>query len=426
MADDGPGGSEAVATTADSDGSAPPAGRIRLFGSLCGLVFLINLGRVVFAPLLEPLRRAFLLSPGEAGLVVTLVWLGAALPRLPTGYLLTRVDRHYVVLGAGSVLTTAAVFTATAPSATVLYAGAFTMGLASGPYFLAANPLVSELFPDRVGQAIGVHGTASQIAAVGAGPLVGGVLLLADWRATFWLVAVAAALSTAAIYLSARGAELPTAGSADRNLLGAVRAQWPIVVTGVAIVGLTGFVWNGMFNFYVTYLVSENVAETTGRDLLTVVFAAGVPAFLITGRIADRVAYVPLLLTVIGAFAVSVFLFTVTTGYWPLVAVSALLGYVIHSLFPAIDTFLLDSLPDHHRASAYAVFSATMMLVQSAGSVVVGALNDAGYTYDAVFRGFAVVLAVVAVLLAGLYWSGYLPTGARAGTTETPDPAVAD
>lgn len=410
----------------ESGETAAPDGRLRLFGSLCGLVFLINLSRVLFAPLLEPLRRAFLLSPGEAGLVVTLVWLGSALPRLPTGYLLTRVDRHRVVLGAGAVLTSAAVVTAVAPSVTWLYAGAFTMGLASGPYFLAANPLISELFPERVGRAIGVHGTASQIAAVGAGPLVGGVLLFTDWRAAFWLVAVTSAAATVAIYYSTRDAELPTAGSADRNLLGAVRAQWPIVVTGVAIVGLTGFVWNGLFNFYVSYLVSEGVAEATGRDLLTVVFAAGVPAFLITGRIADRVAYVPLLITIIGSFVVAVFLLTVTTGFWPLVAVSALVGYVIHSLFPAIDTFLLDSLPDRHRASAYAVFSASMMLIQAAGSVVVGGLRDAGYAYDTLFRGFGGLLAVVVVVLAGLYLAGYLPSGARPEPRESTEPAVAD
>jgi len=406
------------------DGDGPPRGRLRLFGSLCGLVFLVNLARVVFAPLVEPLRRAFLLSPAEAGLVVTLVWLGSALPRLPAGYLLTRVDRHRVVLGAGGVLAGAAVFTAVAPSATWLYAGAFTMGLASGPYFLAANPLVSELFPDRVGRAIGVHGTASQVAAVGAGPLVGGVLLVADWRAAFWLIAAAAATSTAAIYLSARGAELPTAGSDDRDLLGAVRAQWRIVLTGIAVVGLTGFVWNGLFNFYVTYLVSEGVAEATGRDLLTVAFAAGVPAFLVTGRLADRVAYVPLLLSILVGFVVAVVVLTVTSGFWPLVAASAFLGYVIHSLFPAIDTYLLDSLPDRHRASAYAVFSAAMMLVQAAGSVVVGGLNGAGVAFDTIFRGLAVVLAAVVVVLVVLHRGGHLPSGAA--EPETAEPAVAD
>jgi len=385
------------------------------------MALLVNLGRVVFAPLIEPLAADFAATPAELGAVATLAWLGSALSRVPTGYALTRVSRHTVVVGAGTGLTGAALFTGFAPSVPVLMIGATLVGLASGSYFVAGNPLVSELFPEGVGRAIGVHGTAAGLAAVAAPLAVGGVLLLGDWRLAFLGIAVLGALVTLYTLYAARGADLPEAGAADRHLLRAVRAQWPIVLTGVCVVGTVGFVWNGLFNFYVTYLVSEGVAEATGRDLLTVAFAAGVPAFLVTGRLADRVAYVPLLLSILVGFVGSVLLLTVTSGFWPLVAVSALLGYVIHSLFPAIDTYLLDSLPDRHRASAYATFSATMMLVQSPGSVVVGALNDLGYTYDAVFQGLAGLLAVVVVVLAALHRGGHLPSGAR-GTVEARSP----
>jgi len=54
-------------------------------------------------------------------------------------------------------------------------------------------------------------------------------------------------------------------------------------------------------------------------------------------------------------------------------------------LFPAGDTYLLASLPDGSRASAYAVFSAGMMTTQAAGSWVVGEAIEAGAGYDAVF-----------------------------------------
>ena len=45
----------------------------RLFGTLCGLVFLVNLGRVVFAPLIEPLMSAFAVEEATLGAVITLV-----------------------------------------------------------------------------------------------------------------------------------------------------------------------------------------------------------------------------------------------------------------------------------------------------------------------------------------------------------------
>jgi MFS family permease len=87
---------------------------------------------------------------------------------------------------------------------------------------------------------------------------------------------------------------------------------------------------------------------------------------------------------------------------------------VVHSLFPAVDTYLLGSLPDHHRGSAYAVYSGTMMIIQASGSTIVGQLSSAGYGFETIFAGLATVLAVVLLALAGLYVDGQLPTGARA------------
>lgn len=387
--------------------------RRRLFGSLCSLIFLVNLGRVVFAPLLEVLRASFGVSVATVGLLATVAWLGSAVPRVPTGYLLTRVPRRHVVLLSGTVLTVSAALAALSPSLEVLFIGALLMGLSSGTYFVAANPLVSELFPDGVGRALGIHGMANQFAAAGAPMFVASVLFVADWRVVFALIAVAACAATVAFFLIARRAVLPETGRADRDLLGAARRQWPLVLAGVAIIGTMGFVWNGLFNFYVTYLTeAKALSGSTARVLLTVVFAAGIPAFVLTGRLADRVPYVPLLLSIVAGFVACLFALTAARGLFALAAVSLVLGYVVHSLFPAMDTYLLDSLPDEHRASAYAVYSGAMMLVQALGSVAVGTLAGAGYGFDTIFGGFAVGLFVVLLILTGLHSAGRLPTGA--------------
>lgn len=391
-------------------------GRARrtLFGSLCSMVFLVNLARVAFAPLLEPLRDAFGMSAGTAGFIVTLAWVGSALPRVPTGILLTRVERHHVVLATGAVLTAAAGLTTFANSVPTLAIGAFCMGLSSGAYFIAANPLVSELYPNRVGRAIGIHGMASQLAAVAAPLFVGAALLVGNWRVAFVAIGGLAFAATVVLYVVARRAHpLPDAGGSDRNFLAAARRQWPIILSAIAIVGATGLVWNGLFNFYVTYLTDVKLlSDGTARLLLTVVFAAGVPAFLLTGRLADRVAHVPLLLSVLGAFIACLLALTVAQGLLALTIVTIALGYVVHSLFPAIDTYLLDSLPDENRASAYAAYSGVAMVIQATGSWIVGSLTDIGWSFDAIFVGAAVVLVVVLAVLVGLRSIDRLPTEA--------------
>ena len=383
--------------------------RTRLFASLTALVFLVNLARVVYAPLVEPLQDAFGVGPGTIGIVVTLVWVGSALPRIPTGYLLTLVPRHYVVMAAGAVLTAAGAFAATADSVTTLAIGAVLMGLASGVYFVSANPLVSELYPERVGRALGIHGMASQVAAVAAAPLVGLVLWLESWRLVFAGISVGAFVVTVVLVVVALRTEMPAASGVDRNLLGAIRAQWRLVVAGIFLIGAASFVWQGVFNFYVSYLLTKGLSESLARDLLTVAFLTGVPAFLVSGRHVDRFPAVPYILVIIAGFVVSLFALTYVQGLLALIVVSAVLGYVVHSLFPAIDAYLLGTLPDEHRGGAYALFSGVMMLTQSVGSSFVGAFVDVGFSYDLVFQALAAVLAVNLIILVAVWATGRFP-----------------
>jgi predicted MFS family arabinose efflux permease len=382
------------------------------------MVFLVNLARVLFAPLVQPVAADFGVTAASLGIVTSAAWLGSATLRLPTGYLLTRVARHHVTAATGVLLVCSSLVTAVAGSVPHLTAGAFLMGLSSGMYFIAANPLVSELFPKSVGSAIGIHGMSSQVAAVVAPLAVSGVLLVGDWRLLFYCVAGVAAVVTLVLVWASRRTTLPTAGSADRSLLAAGRAQWPIILTGVAFIGAAGFLWNGLFNLYGDYLeVTKDIAPGTARLLLSAMFAAGVPAFFLTGRLADAVPNVPLLLTIAGSFVVSVFVLTVVEGVFLVAAVSLIVGYIVHSLFPAIDTYMLSSLPDRHRASAYAVFSATMMLAQALGSGTVGLLVVEGVPYTVAFQTLAALVGGVVALLFVLYRAGRLPAGGRPGTT---------
>jgi DHA1 family inner membrane transport protein len=382
------------------------------------MVFLVNLARLIFAPLVQPAAADFDVSAASLGVVASAAWLGSASPRLPTGYLLTRFPRHYIVATTGTLLVGTSFFTAFSQSITHLTVGAFLMGISSGMYFIAANPLVSELFPSKVGTALGIHGTVSQVAAVGAPLFVSAILLVGDWRSTFFLISGVAAVATLALLVATRRTELPDAGRDDRSLLAAGKAQWHLILTGVVFVGVTGFLWNALFNLYGDYLdVAKGIDAGTGRLLLSLMFAAGIPAFLITGRLADRVPNVPLIISIISTFSVLVVVLTLVESFVAIAVVSVLIGYTIHSMFPAMDTYMLSSLPDHHRGSAYALFSATMMLIQAWGSGAVGTAVASGVSYDRAFQGLAVLVAAIVIGMFFLYQGGRLPAGGNPGTT---------
>lgn len=377
--------------------------RSRLFVSLCSLAFLVNLVRVVYAPLVEPLQAAFSVGPGTIGLVVTLVWTGSALPRIPIGYLLTIVPRHRVVLLAGVTLTVSSLLATFANSVFTLSLGAFLIGTATSGYFVAANPLISELYSGQIGRMLGIHGAVIQVAAVIAAPLVT-LALLVSWRLVFAVIGLGALVATVVLYRVAKRTELPAASGVDRDFIGAIRGEWRLIVLGVVVFGAASFVWQGVFNFYPSYMeTARGFDPQLSRNLLTVAFAAGVPAFWVSGSLVDRLPTLPYLLAVIVSFIVGVLLLTVTTGLLGIVVLSAVIGYVIHSMFPAADAFLLSSFPDEHRGGAYATFSGGMMFGQALGSWFVGALVEYGVPYDTVFQGLALalVLPVAAVVALG-------------------------
>jgi predicted MFS family arabinose efflux permease len=391
----------------------------RLYGGLLGMVFVVNFGRVVFAPLVEPLQAAFDVGPAAVGAVVSLVWFGTALPRLPLSYVLTRVSRRRVVVVSGVMLTAAAALTASSPDLRTLRIGVLAVGVASGAYFVSAVPLIGELYPDRVGKRIGIHGTAAQLAAVAAPTVVVSLVAVTSWRAVFWLLAGAALVTTLAFALGLRRSDTVSEAPPARNFRG-VLGNWRVVLAGMLLISAAGFVWQGLFNFYVSVMLDRGLDAGTANALLTVAFAAGIPAFWASGALVDRLPTVPYILALVAAFTAGVFGLTVLSGALALGAVSVVLGYSIHGLFPALDTYVLSALPADTRAGTFAAFSGLSIAVEASGSGVVGALVEAGYPFTAVFRGFAVGLVVVLALAVGLYSTDRLPAADRvAGTTES-------
>jgi predicted MFS family arabinose efflux permease len=228
----------------------------------------------------------------------------------------------------------------------------------------------------------------------------------------FWLLAAAALATTVVFAVGLRRAEQVREAPPARNFRG-VLGNWRVILTGMLFISAAGFVWQGLFNFYVSIMLTRGLSTGTANALLTVAFAAGIPAFWVSGTLVDRLPTVPYILGLVGTFTAGVFGLTVLRGALALGVVSIVLGYTIHGLFPALDTYVLSSLPADTRAGTFAAFSGLSIAIEASGSGVVGALVEIGYSYAAVFRGFAGGLAALLALSVALYWADRLPVGDR-------------
>lgn len=156
---------------------------------------------------------------------------------LPAAGLADRIGRWRVFLAGLGVFTISALASAAAPTLIVLILARLAQGLAGGTITPLALPLIVAHLPEsRRGSAIGLW-TATQSAAVAAGPAVGGALVSAvGWRGVF---ALQVPIGLAAVAGVARGsaADAPAAAQQAAPALRAPAAARAPDLGGVLLLG---------------------------------------------------------------------------------------------------------------------------------------------------------------------------------------------
>ncbi len=154
---------------------------------------------------IDSLQRA---TPIISGFLLGYV---AVLPLI--GRVADLVDRQRVLLACLGVFVAGSVVTALAVELPVLVAGRVVQGVGGGGLVPATLAIVAELWPaDRRGVPLGVVGAVQELGSV-LGPVLGAlVLVVAQWRAIFWINAVLGlVLAGAVVVTGGRGVPRPRA-----------------------------------------------------------------------------------------------------------------------------------------------------------------------------------------------------------------------
>ncbi|MGL4746029.1 MAG: MFS transporter [Dermatophilaceae bacterium] len=153
------------------------------------------------------------------------------------GRLADLVDRQRVLLACLAVFVAGSAVTALAVELPVLVGGRLVQGLGGGGLVPATLALVADLWPPgRRGVPLGVVGAVQEIGSV-LGPVLGAlVLLVADWRAIFWLNAVAGlALAVAVMVVGGGRGSRASRGRTMPRLLPTGLTLAGLAVGGVAL-----------------------------------------------------------------------------------------------------------------------------------------------------------------------------------------------
>lgn len=352
-----------------------------------------GLGFQLRGALLPELEREFAVSQSLLGLVAPAGTFGFLVVLLVLGGVAGRIDlRKTMLVGVVTVgLAIAAI--GVAPTFGVFLLALLVRGILTGLVRGVDRPVLSHLYPDARGRVFNLYDLA-WAAGASAGPVLAiAAVSFGNWRVAYGLLAaslVPVALAISRLDLDdIDGSERPL----RRDELAALLRR-PEVLGAAAVMTLSGGIEGGLFT-WLPYYAGQSLSPELASLTLSVYLLAYVPARLLYSRLAERVGYLPLVITLtVLAVPVAALAFTTLDGL-AFVAAIGVLGFLWAGVFPTVAAFSIEAAPAY-SGPVNAIATGATYLGTGAIPVVMGVVADE--TTVGLSMQLLVVLAVATVL----------------------------
>jgi len=332
---------------------------------------------------------------------VTVLWLGSALGQLPGGVLADRYSERAVMTAGTVVVALALVAVVTAQTPLVLFAATALVGLGQSLYPIARITILSDIYPGRIGSALGVTMATGDLGQTVLPPIAGALAAAVAWQLGLGFI-IPLLLAVGAVLWVVLPAQTPTASAVDslsadsaRYVIAELRRSNLLFVAFILFLYI--LIWQSFTGFYPTYLVEvKGLPSSVAGVLFSVFFAFGVVVKPLAGAAYDRIGMRRALVAVLVGPVVGLASLPFIEGRWPLVAVTALVSTMLGS-GAITQSFLSDAIPDEIQGTGLGAVRTASATLGAAGPVLFGSIADRGY-FDEGYLLLAAILVVVIVL----------------------------
>ncbi|MFI9456692.1 MFS transporter [Amycolatopsis sp. NPDC052450] len=358
-------------------------------------IFALMTSELLPVGLLTPIGSALDISPGTAGLMVTVPGLVAAISAPLVTVAIGKTDRRLVLAVLVGLVGAANLASAFATGFTVVLVARFLIGISVGGFWALAGGIALRLVPKHhVARATAVIfggvETAS-VLGVPAGTLIGD---LGGWRTAFAAVGILGLISlTCMVFLMPKVEPDQTIGFAD---LPRVFRSHAAVRAGIAMTFLVITGHFAAYTFVRPILQEDGVADGMIGVVLLIFGAAGICGNFLAGALITR--YLRQTVCGIGVvLATAMVVFAVTdTGTFSAAAILVLWGLGYGAVPVTFQSWILAAAPEAAEAASSLYVSAFNLSI-ALGALFGGLAVDAIATVSVLWIGGALVLLALPV-----------------------------
>lgn len=364
---------------------------------------LLNGTRMIFPVLLPSLSAEFDLTLTTAGLLVTLIWVGYAVGQVPGGILADRYGERRILATSLATVACALVVVAVAPTAMALFVATALVGLGLSLYPVARITALSDLYPDRIGRALGLTmatGDTGQTVL----PLVAGVLIATAWQAGLLFVVPLLVLLVVVVRMTLPANTSNSNPRSNDDSGGELSVERITYVLGelrhptLVFMGVILFLYIGILQtfsaFYPTYLINvKGFSPTAASGLFSLFFAIGIVAKPLAGVAYDTVGVRRSLPVVLSGAILGFAILPVLEGFWLLTVDTALISTMLGS-GAITQSYLSETIPEEIEGTGLGAVRSVASMLGATGPVLFGAVAERGF-FD---EGYLLLAALVGVM----------------------------
>ena len=362
---------------------------------------LLNGTRMIYPVLLPYLSADFNLTFTTAGLLVTLIWLGYAIGQVPGGILADQRGERKMLTGSVVIVSGGLTLVVLARTPLVLFTATGLIGLGLSLYPVARITALSDLYPDRIGRALGLTMATGDIGQTLLPPIAGALAAIFAWQVGLGFVIPLLILMIGILWIT-----LPVSSRTDNTVddISVENAKYvltelynPTLVIIIVILFLYLGVLQTFSAFYPTYLIEvKGLSSTAASGLFGLFFAIGVLAKPLAGLAYDRIGIRRSLPLVLSGAIIGFALLPIVKGLLSLILVTVFISTMLGS-GTITQSYLSDTIPENIQGTGLGTVRSTSSMMGAIGPVLFGAAADRGY-FDEGYVLLAIIVGLITIL----------------------------